>query len=83
MFNWSEIEEVYRMRLAEMAESFSDADVAHLDAINEDAASRPLRSRLAAVLVRIGARLDPEAVAHSGPFVDHEVLAEGRLAYLR
>ena len=60
----------------------TDLERATIELLEERAAARkPLRSRLASALVRMGARLDPHTVVvHEGV----EPLVEGRLAaYLR
>ncbi|HXH22332.1 MAG TPA: hypothetical protein VNN10_09895 [Dehalococcoidia bacterium] len=79
MFNWLEAEALAWMRQHEVERGLIQA-VWIAELREPEAARRPLRSRLASLLVRLGARLDPAAVAAS----DADALTEGRLAaYLR
>jgi hypothetical protein len=85
MFNWSEIEEISRLRSEQQSQRLSADVLARLELQAElDAARKPLKARLAHTLVRIGARLDPGTVTIHRPISDHDVLVEGPLsAYLR
>ena len=80
MFNWAELEEWARVQTERFTQSLSAAEVARLEVIEEYERSRKtLRGRLAAALVRFGARLDPDIVVLETPEAGDAVL-EGRLA---
>jgi hypothetical protein len=82
MINWIEIEEWARTR-EDIAAQVTRIDRERIEVLQDHEASRrPVKARVAASLVRIGARLDPKTVVlhESG----EDALFEGRLAaYLR
>jgi hypothetical protein len=62
MINWSEFEELVRLRASELRTWPGPVEQAHIDLFTADASRRrPFRARVASVLVRLGTRLDPEA----------------------
>ena len=83
MFNWSEIEAVSRLRLEELSRFPSAADIARIEAATEDGSARkPMRSRIAATLVSLGERLDPDALLHVERS-RHNALLDAQIAALR
>lgn len=81
MINWYEVE-AWAARFGEIG-ALTDIERQRIDLLaGIDAARKPLRGRVAAGLVRLGAKLDPKVV-----LIEESAdgaLAEGRLAaYLR
>jgi hypothetical protein len=77
MFNWGEAEAAAATRHVELSRCLERPQLERLELLQGlRAARRPLRSRLAMALVRMGARLDPATLAAH----DSDALAEGRLA---
>lgn len=82
MFNWREIEELATARLQQSHRCLSEPERLRIQFLDEiEAARRPLRSRLASALVRIGARLDPHVVVVRE--ADDAVLDGRQAVYLR
>jgi hypothetical protein len=77
MFNWSDAEFAAAARQSELSRCLERPQLERVQLLLElKAERRPLRSRLAMALVRMGARLDPATLAAH----DTDALAEGRLA---
>ena len=80
MTNWYEVEEYAAVRSQELNRCLTGPEFYRIQFLEElRLGRRSLRARFGAALVRIGSRLDPQAVDEAA-----DALVEGRLAgYLR